>query len=879
MLTLAKVVSAESAATYYEESDDYYSEGGRAPSAWWGQGAAALALSGPVDSGEFRALLDGQLPNGDSLHRGGEGPRTAGLDLTFSAPKSISLQALVGGDQRLLEAHEAAVTATLRHVEEHLAAYRSTSDGETVSVQSGSIVAARFGHDLSREADPQVHTHCVLVNMTQRPNGEWRALDARPLYEQQKLLGAFYRAELARAVQALGYQVRRTHEDGRFELAHIKDFQVDAFSTRRRAIDVALAARGQDRDSASAREREIAGLSTRRSKDRSVDRAALREAWQAKAAELGISWTPLAAAAQSEADRQVAAAEAVGFAVSHLMERSAIVTRANIAHIALGHGTGLVVLVEVQREIDRRIGCGELLVSGDGRRLTTAAAQALEREVLDVEKRGRDALEAAIVNREPVQAKLFSATVAKAAQAVKLGEGLTAGQRRAVELVLTTQDRIVGVQGLAGTGKTTMLRTVRNNLGTTFRAVGLAPSAAAARELEAAGITSMTIAGFLTGRGRPFKKNDLVVVDEAGMVSLRDMHGVLAAVEKAGARAVLVGDTAQLKAVEAGAPFRQLQRNGMQTERMDEILRHTDDNLRDAVLDAAEGRIAASVAKLAATVHELPHATQRYERIADDYATMPPVDRQQTLLVAGTNRARCRINELVRQRLGRAGTGVVVKVLEKRDLTRAQIQSSLSYSRGDVVEALRHYDSIGMRRGDTARVVSTLPGCITLRRCDGNEVEWRPIAMPHVAVHTEEEREFAAGDRLRFTANDYGVGVVNGQTGMVETIDAIARLMTVRADEGAVMTLNIDQALRADHGYCTTVHAAQGQTCERVMVDADVSSATANQSLYYVAISRARSTVTLYTDDRELLPGAMSRLDIKHAALDLERNREPAMAL
>ena len=781
MLTLAKVLSAEAAATYYEGSDDYYSEGGRAPSAWWGQGAAALALNGPVDAGEFGALLDGQLPNGDSLHRGGEGPRTAGLDLTFSAPKSVSLQALVSGDQRLLEAHEAAVTATLRYVEEPLAAYRSTSNGETVSVQSGSIVAARFGHDLSRDADPQVHTHCVLVNMTRRPNGEWRALDARPLYEQQKLLGAFYRAELARAVQALGFQVRRTHEDGRFELAHIKDFQVDAFSTRSRAINAALAARGRDRESASAREREIAGLSTRRSKDRSVDRAALRETWQAKAAELGISWTPVAALAQSEADHQAAAAEAVGFAVSHLMERSAIVTRINIAHIALGHGTGSVLFDDVRREIDRLIGCGELLASDDGRRLTTAAAQALEREVLDVEKRGRGALEAAIVNRAPMQTELFSASVANAAQTVKLGEGLTAGQRRAVALVLMTQNRIVGVQGLAGTGKTTMLRTVRDNLGTTFRAVGLAPSAAAARELEAAGITSMTIAGFLTGGGRPLNKNDLVVVDEAGMVSLRDMHGVLAAVEKAGARAVLVGDTAQLKAVEAGAPFRQLQKSGMQTERMDEILRHSNDNLRNAVLDAAEGRIAASVSKLAATVSELPHATQRYERIADDYATMPPADREQTLVVAGTNRARCRINELVRQRLGRAGTGVVVTVLDKRDLTRAQIQSSLSYSRGDVVEALRHYDSIGMRRGDTAKVVSALPGCITLRRSDGAEVEWCPTAMPHVAVHIEQEREFAVGDRLRFSANDYGVGVVNGQTGIVETIDATARLMTVRS--------------------------------------------------------------------------------------------------
>ncbi len=876
MLTLAKVVSAESAATYYEGSDDYYGEDGHAPSAWWGQGAAALGLEGRVNTEDFKALLDGELPDGEVMHRGGEGPRTAGLDLTFSAPKSLSLQALIGGDTRLLDAHEAAVSATLRYIEANLAGYRSTSDSETVPVSSGSIVAARFQHDLSRDADPQVHTHCVLLNMTQRSDGQWRALDARPLYEQQKLLGAFYRAELAQAVQTLGFAIRRTHEDGRFELAHINDKQVEAFSTRRRAIDAALAARGHDRGSASARELEIAGLSTRRSKDHSVDRAALREAWQATAQKEGFKWTPLTAVRQSEPERRTAAVEAVKFAVSHLTERSAIVSRINVAHVALAHGTGTVLLDDIQQDIDRRITGGELVASDDGRRLTTGAALALENEMLAVEARGRGRLGAAIW--EPKQMDFFVATEAQTARRLEFGKQLTEGQRRAAELVLTTQSRIVGVQGLAGTGKTTMLRTVRDNLGSTFHAIGLAPSAAAAQEMAAAGIESMTIAGFLTGNRR-LDENTLVVVDEAGMVSVRDMHALLLAVEQAGARAVLVGDTGQLKAVEAGVPFRQLQQRGMQTERMANILRHTNAKLRDAVLDAAEGRIKESVDKLSATVAEVPHATERHERIARDYASRSPEDREQTLVVAGTNRARRRINELVRHRLGRAGNGSMAEVLDKRDLTRAQMQSSLSYSAGDIVEALRHYESIGLRRGDTATVVGTAPGCITLRRDDGEHVAWRPTAMPHVAVHTVEEREFTVGDRLRFTANDYRAGVVNGQAGTVESIDATSRLMTVRVGADKMVTLNLDHRLRVEHGYCTTVHAAQGQTCERVLVDADVSSAMANQSLYYVAISRARSGVTLYTDDRELLPGAMSRLDIKHAALDLERKREPAMSL
>ncbi|MGQ2921257.1 MAG: MobF family relaxase [Hydrogenophaga sp.] len=877
MLTLAKVVSAESAASYYEGSDDYYAEGGLAPSAWWGAGAEALGLRGEVYGGDFRALLDGRLPDGTEMHRGGEG-RTAGLDLTFSAPKSVSMQALIGGSSELLGAHQQAVSHALRYVQSELAAYRSTQDGETVSVRSQNVVAARFDHDLSREIEPQVHTHCVLLNLTQRSDGEWRALDAHALYEQQKLLGIVYRAELAKRVQELGYGTRSTHQDGRFELTHITRQQVEAFSTRSRAIDAALAAKGESRATASAAMREIAGLSTKRAKDPNLRRDELRDAWNAKAAALGVNWKPelRMAAPLERAEVEARTREAVDFAVAHLTERSAIVSRLSLAQEALAHGTGSLGLEEVQADIGRRLAGGELLASADGRRLTTPGAQATERAMLDIERRGKQALAAAIW--KPSQRGLFETTEAGSAHAITLGAHLTDGQRRAAEMVLSTRNRVVGVQGLAGTGKTAMLRTVSENLGGEFKAIGLAPSAAAARELSAAGFDAMTIAGFLA-RGRSLDDQTIVVVDEAGMVSLRDMHALLSAVEAAGARAVLVGDTGQLKAVEAGAPFRQLQDQGMAMVRMADILRQQNEKLRAAVVDAAEGKVEDSLKKLAATVAEVPHATERYERIAKDYASRLPEERLQTLTVAGTNRARQAINERVRQRLGLAGTGVTVTVLEGRDLTRAQVQSSLSYAPGDIIEALRHYDSIGLRRGDLVELVDAAPGCITLRRQDDQLVQWRPTAMPHVAVHRVEQREIAVGDRIRFTANDYGAGVVNGQVGTVESIDLATRELKVNVGPERTLTLDMNRPLRVDHAYCTTVHAAQGQTCDRVLVDADVSGAMANQSLYYVAISRARHGVTLYTDDKELLPRAMTRLDIKQAALDLHRTPTRGLAM
>ena len=859
MLTLAKVTSSDAAASYYEAEDDYYAEGGRAPSAWWGEGAKALGLAGPVDAADFKTLLDGNLPDGQQIHRGGEGERTAGLDLTFSAPKSVSMQALVAGDQRLLDAHEAAVDRTLTYIESKLAAYRNTVARETQSVASGNIIAARFLHDLSRETDPQLHSHCVVLNLTRRDDGQWRALDAKPLYEQQKLLGAYYRAELAREVQTLGYAIRATHHDGRFELAHINDAQVAAFSSRSHAITQALAARGKDRAHATAHEKELASLNTRQRKCKDLDRLALRDAWREKAIALGIDWTPLPALTLADEQRRDAIEAAVKFAVEHLTERQSVVGHDALVAVALGRGTGVADLKDISNALHDQVLHGELVQTQDGKRYTTTAAQQREREILAIELRGRNVLRFGL--HETYHARTLLCTA-----------GLTVGQRAAAELILSTRNRVVAVQGLAGTGKTHMLRTVQEKACLPWKIMGLAPSAAAARELEGAGITSQTVAAFLARNGNGLNSNTLVVLDEAGMVSARDMHSVLTAVENAGARIVLVGDTQQLKAVEAGRPFAQLQAAGMTVARMSDIQRQTNAILRQAVQHAATGEVRDSLALLAPKIAEVAHAGDRHAQIARHYAALQPEQQADTLIVAGTNAARASINDMVRQQLGLAGNGLMVTILERQDLTQAQLKSSLSYSAGDLVQMQRHYDSIGLRRGDLARVVTAEPGCITLHREDGVQVAWRPTAMPHVAVFQAAVRELSTGDRVRFTANNYGHQVINGDIGTVKAVERDGSRLHIEKADGSLVALDINAPLYLDHGYCTTVHAAQGQTCERVLVDADIKSAMASESLYYVAISRARSEVAIYTDDRELLPEAMARKDEKTAALDISED-------
>ncbi len=856
MLTLSKVTNAGAASAYYSSADDYYAEGGAAPSAWFGRGSKFLGLEGPVDGDVFAQLLDGRVSTETQMHRGGSGDRIGAFDLTFSAPKSVSMQALIGDDKRLVHAHERAVTQALEHVESQIASYRERDNDKMKTYESGNVVAATFQHAVSRELDPQLHTHAVTMNMTRRPDGAWRALDAKPLLEQQKLVGAIYRGALAREIEALGYGIRVTHHDGRFELNHIPQAAIEAFSTRRRSIDAALAARGLDRKSASAGERQVATLQTRKRKATEMSRAMLVNQWTERAAKFDVQWYPQLESGKPAIDRQAAVSQAVAFAIEHLTERTSAPMTVKLEAVALGRVLGAGTLGDIRAELRRLAETKSVMFSEDKRRFTTTEAQAIERDTLRIEEHGRNVLGRGIL------AKGFRLSDEQR-------QALTSGQALAVKMVLTTSNRVVGIQGHAGTGKTTMLRTVAKNLPKDYRIVGTAPSAAAARELTKAGVEATTIASFLLRGSRRLDKQTLVVVDEASMVSARSLHALLSAVEQAGARVVLVGDTRQLAAVEAGAPFRQLQENNMDVATMAEVLRQTDARLREAVEAAAAGNATVAIDLLKHATQQIVDDGSRHKEIARAYVRERTAGRD-TLAVAGTNQARRGINGLIREALDLAGKGVAVAVLERQDLTQAQLRSSLSYQPGVIVEFLRAYPSIGASVGDTAEVVSSEPGNVQLLMKDGTIQAWRPTAMPYVAAHCVGARELAVGDLVRFTANLHALDVVNGERAEVRSIDVDGKSVSVSTSDGRGVVLDTSRYLHLDHGYCTTVHAAQGQTCDSVLIDADAFSVTANESLFYVAISRARSLAAIYTDDSKALPEAMSREHVQTTALEIE---------
>ncbi|MYF07455.1 MAG: relaxase domain-containing protein, partial [Rhodospirillaceae bacterium] len=457
MLSIGALASASQGASYYER-DGYYakdSEEHREASAWAGRGAEELGLKGPVDPGTFRAVLEGRVPDGSERQLGrrgkdGEILHRPGRDLTFSAPKSVSIAALVGGDGRILEAHDRAVAATLAWIEKHAAETRmkSPDTGQMTRVGNQKIVAGTFRHDTSRNLDPQLHTHAVLANMVQGEDGKWRTMANDGLYAKQKLIGMLYRSELAAGLSKLGYDIEKSHADGRFEIAGVPRKAIAAFSTRRAEIEAAMEARGLGASADNPRLAERAALMTRAAK-RDIDRRELRGVWQHQAADLGFDAKGLVAEAVerfaepgrdraaepapppgrvgrpepqlakgsgklADAMRQAElpldgpdratdcdatasaappspASEAVAWALAHLSEREAVFARTDLLAAALAHAPGAVAIAEAEREVAALEKAGTLHavdIPGAESSLATERTVAEERETVALWRAG-----------------------------------------------------------------------------------------------------------------------------------------------------------------------------------------------------------------------------------------------------------------------------------------------------------------------------------------------------------------------------------------------------------------------------------------------------------------------------------------------------------
>lgn len=517
MLSAHLVQNAQQAEHYFSQDNYYTTEEGFDKSAWAGKGAAMLGLSGGVHREQFMELLNGNVA-GQELGKWARDEATGererehrpGIDLTFSAPKSVSLLAEVAGDEKVSQAHDVAVQRAIAYLERETAQARTTVGGVTSKEDTGNLLVATFRHDTSRELDPQTHTHAVVLNATKCEDGKWRSLSNEEMLRHIKAAGAFYRAELAGELSKLGYEIERTHSDGRFEVKGFTKEQLEHFSQRSGQIEQALADRGKDRRTASTAEKQTAALDTRQAK-REVDRDPLRQEWLSRAKDVGIDFDKVprnkapAFARESSAELYMRAKEAVGFATQHLSERQASFSVKDLYRHAVEFGTGKTTIEAINKALKEAKKDGTL-IDIDGKRMTTKEAVTAELRMVDGLQRSQGKTDAIVKGGE--LDKKLKTTEKDLLKAGKIANELNAGQLEAAKLILGSNDRFVGVQGYAGTGKTTMLNVVKELAEKQGYAVyGMAQSASAASTLEAeTGVKSQTVEKFLLERRKEAAK-------------------------------------------------------------------------------------------------------------------------------------------------------------------------------------------------------------------------------------------------------------------------------------------------------------------------------------------------------------------------------------
>lgn len=833
--------------------EEYYLGSGEAPGRWLGHGAERLALSGQVGTESLTAVLEGRHPTtGKPLWRASR-RRLPGWDLTFSAPKSVSLLYALAPDpirQLVVEAHEHAVTTAFGYLEREAGFVRRGHGGQRAEAGAG-LVGASFRHRTSRAADPQLHTHVLLANLVATHAGDWRAIWSRAFYRQARTAGSLYQAVLR---DQLTRQLRvswRAAGKGLFEIAGIPKPVLRAFSRRRIDIEDAMNDQGASSRVAS----RIAALTTRPDKPGVEETVSLHDRWRREAADigfgqeqiltvLGAGWATLSPGANrtgnldqtlyqnldqirdtvrdrrvNQHSSQTCEGDRLDEVTSRRLQdelhgpdgltaRSSVFRRRDVVRALcdrLPAGAPAEAIEHLAAEILASPQIVALLSHAPGDAaarfdersvFTTRELLDLEQQVLKVASDGQQRGHAVV----PVP--VLYRTLKEAPQ-------LSGEQRQMITALCRSGNQVDVVVGVPGAGKTRGLAFANTAWKTHgVPVIGACVKASAAAELQTgAGIPSWTVARLLldldqrnpsTGQRAALPPGAVLVVDEAGMLGTRQLARLLAHAQAAYGKLVLVGDPKQLPSIDAAGLFPML------AQRLDAVTltgnqRQTDPADRQALTAYRDQDIQAALTsyQTRGRLHSHPNA---------------PAQRE-AMVTAWWN-----------------------------DRTSGSESVMLAYRRADIAAL----NQLARERMATAGL----------------------LTGPTLTI-TDDERDhtFQTGDRVLLRRNNYPLDVRNGDQGLVQSVDPGAGSVRVHVARTAA-TVTLPRHYLADagleHGYALTIHASQGITTTRTHV-------LGNDALFYeaglVALSRHRDTCHLH------ITGSIEERD------DLERthSRTPGM--
>jgi conjugative relaxase-like TrwC/TraI family protein len=879
MIRMIQSSSSAHAKDYFSEAlakSDYYINDQELNGNIQGKLAERLGLSGPATKEVFFSLCENNNPNtGESLTLRTKQDRTVGYDINFHCPKSVSIVHALSSDEHILKSFQDCVTETMKDIEADIVT-RVRKAGQYDERHSGELIWADFVHQTARPVDnalpdPHLHAHCFVFNATyDHEEKVYKAGQFRDIKRDMPYYQARFHKRLSDRLINQGYQIKRTAKS--FEIVGVPQEAIDLFSKRTDEIDRVAEEKGIKDD----KRKDELGARTRARKQTGHSMDELKAEWKKQLAALDLkgkdSEKMAVRYAPAKEQKEVSAERCVEHALNHSFERASVIHDRRLLMAAYRHGIGHreATLKEITSSLQNNPDL--LQVQEKGKTMcTTQKVLSEEQHMVQLARSGQGKMVPVYFKAPDVDLK---------------GQ-----QAEAVKHVLTTSNQVSIIRGAAGSGKTTLMKEAVAHFNKAGKEVMvIAPTSQASRGvLRDEGFDKAeTVSKLLMDRELQDKlKNQVLWVDEAGLLGTQDMTALLQLSQQKNARLILGGDTRQHSSVVRGDALRILNTvAGIRTSEVSKIYRQRYEHYRQVVQDLADGQVGSAFEKLdnmGAIENVDPFDPNT--KLVNDYAQA--VSKGKSVLVISPTHAQSEdVTAEIRKKL-RADDylgkkEIQIDRLTNCNFTEAEKRDWRNMQPGMLVQFNQNLP--GIKRGSLWTIEDASEKDVLIK--DESEMY---ASLP---LHKSKEydilkkgtMELSKGDKIRLTRNGFdkdGKRLHNGQLLDVSSVSkkGVIRLTNPTTD----MSYTLDQ----DHGhlthaYCITSHASQGKTVDEVYIAQPAATFPATDAKqFYVSVSRGRDIAKIYTDDKEELLAHAARLGDRQSAMELvgDNSLEPSKTM